>query len=150
MLPEVVRKTPPPKPAPVAKPAPRPSAPAPSPVASPPAAEPVVAPVPARSNTPAPVAKARYEDQLYAWLARHKEYPVAAQRRGIQGRPVVRVRIDRGGRVVESAIARPSRHTMLDEAAVALVRRAAPFPPIPGDLALDSFEFDAPIDYLLR
>jgi len=150
--PEPVARTapklkPPPKVVPVVRAAAAPKA-APSPS---PAPAPVVKPPPvARAATTAPAARARYEDLLYTWLVRHKEYPLVASRRGIEGRPVLTVRIDRQGRVMASRISTPSRYAILDEAAVAMVRRASPFPPVPENVAGDSYEFIAPVEFRLR
>lgn len=152
-VPAVTKKaTPAPAPRPKPKPAvqPRPvpeqaAKPAPTQAQRPAPAVPV-----ARAPEASPVAKARYEDLLYSWLVRHKEYPLVARRRGLEGRPVVTVRIDRAGHVVASRVSKPSRYPMLDEAAVAMVRRADPFPPLPADVGGDSYEFVAPVEYRLR
>lgn len=155
---------PPPPPEPVLKAAPRPkpspktppvvkTAPAPKPeVEAKPQPAPPPKPPPPVANAPqvSAKAKARYEDVLYSWLVRHKEYPLLASRRGLEGRPVVTVRIDRKGHVVSSRVSSPSRYSMLDEAAVAMVRRADPFPPVPEEVSGDSYEFIAPVDYRLR
>ncbi|MFN2426523.1 MAG: energy transducer TonB, partial [Candidatus Binatia bacterium] len=133
----------PPKPVPVAK-----TAPAPAPSLAQPTAKALPAPVAAVKTTPA--ARARYEDVLYSWLVKHKEYPLVASRRGLQGRPVLTVRIDRRGHVIWSKVSSSSRYEMLDEAAVAMVRRADPFPPVPDEVGGDSYEFVAPVEYRLR
>ena len=41
----------------------------------------------------APAARVRYEELLFAWIDRHKEYPMLAQRRGLEGSGSIRVRI---------------------------------------------------------
>jgi protein TonB len=106
----------------------------------------------ARSMAPAwaPTARVRYEELLFAWMNRHKQYPMLAQRRGLQGRGSVRVRIDRDGRVLERSLTRSTGEAMLDQAALDMVRRASPFPPVPEEYAGASFEFVAPIEYRLR
>lgn len=106
----------------------------------------------ARSSAPAwaPTARMRYEELLFAWMNRHKQYPMLAQRRGLQGSGSVRVRIDRDGRVLERSLTRSTGETMLDQAALDMVRRASPFPPVPEEYAGASFEFVAPIEYRLR
>jgi protein TonB len=147
---------PPPRPQPVVKAAPKPAPPvkavaATRPLPPAPAAVPVPAPPPvARAAAVSPAAKARYEDVLYSWLVRHKEYPLVAKRRGIEGRPVVTVRIDRNGRVIANQVSSPSRYAMLDEAAVAMVRRADPFPPPPTEIAGDSYACVPPVEYRRR
>jgi protein TonB len=105
-----------------------------------------------RSTAPAwaPTARVRYEQLLYAWMDRHKQYPMLAQRRGIEGEGSVRVRIDRDGRVLERTVTRSTGQQMLDQAALDMVRRANPFPRVPPEYAGETFEFVAPIQYRLR
>lgn len=106
----------------------------------------------ARSSAPAwaPVAQARYEQLLFAWMDRHKQYPLLAQRRGLQGGGSLRVRIDRSGRVLERTLDQSTGVALLDQAALDMVRRASPFPKVPGEYVGSSFEFVAPIEYRLR
>lgn len=95
--------------------------------------------------------RVRYEQTISTWLAAHKQYPAAARQLGQQGRPVVRVRIDRGGNVKFSSVDTPTGHQLIDEAALDMVRRANPFPvpPIgyPGGALL---EFLIPISFDLN
>lgn len=98
----------------------------------------------------APQARVRYEELLFAWMNRHKQYPMLARRRGLEGSGSVRVRIDRDGRVVDRSIQRSTGELMLDRAALDMVRRASPFPAVPDDYAGEGFEFVAPIQYRLR
>jgi protein TonB len=140
--------------------APRPSAPpAPQPAPSATGAGDLAAAGPsrpggsdARSTAPAwaATARVRYEQVLFAWMNRHKQYPMLAQRRGIEGEGSVRVRIDRDGRVLERSVARSTGEQMLDQAALDMVRRANPFPAVPSEYAGETFEFVAPIQYRLR
>lgn len=106
----------------------------------------------ARATAPAwaPTARVRYEELLYAWMNRHKDYPLLAQRRGLQGRGSVRVRIDRDGRVIDRSVVTSTGQGVLDEAALEMVRRASPFPAVPEGYAGSSFEFVAPVEYRLR
>jgi len=105
-----------------------------------------------RSSAPewAPTARVRYEQVLFAWMNRHKQYPTLAQRRGLEGSGSIRVRIDREGRVLERTVDRSTGEAMLDQAALDMVRRANPFPAVPPEYAGDGFEFVAPIQYRLR
>ena len=105
-----------------------------------------------RSSAPAwaPAARIRYEEMLFAWMDRHKQYPMLAQRRGLEGSGSVRVRIDREGRVLERSVEKTTGEAMLDQAALDMVRRASPFPAVPAEYAGDGFEFVAPLQYRLR
>ncbi len=94
--------------------------------------------------------RARYEQRLFAWLSKFKEYPLVAQRRRLEGTGVLRVRISRDGRVISQELSRETRHPLLNEAAMRTVRRAAPFPPVPADYPGETFEFLAPVEFTLR
>ncbi|MFN2427550.1 MAG: energy transducer TonB [Candidatus Binatia bacterium] len=104
----------------------------------------------ASAPTWAPSARVRYEELLFSWMDRHKQYPLVAQRRGLEGAGSVRVRIGRDGRVLEHTVDKSTGEAMLDQAALDMVRRASPFPAVPVEYAGDAFEFVAPIQYRLR
>lgn len=77
------------------------------------------------------VSPARWQSRLQAHLERRKRYPSGAG--GEPGTVHVRFRIDDGGNVLSASLARSSGNAVLDEAALALVRRASPVPaPPPG------------------
>jgi periplasmic protein TonB len=141
-----------PKPVPPAEPAPAEPkllSPEPPPLvpeaSASPIAEVIVAP-----PTPAPKVLAGYEAQLAAWLAQHKNYPLAAQRRRQEGEVLLRVRINRQGQVLSFRVQDISRHQILDEAALSMVKRAEPFPPFPDDFPGAEFEFLLPVSFRLR
>ena len=152
-------EAPAPKPPPAKTPSVRHSRPSPAPdlassSPSPPGSAAACAPGghDAVSSAPAwaPTARVRYEELLYAWMEKHKQYPMLAQRRGLEGAGVVRVRIARDGHLLENAIVRSTGDATLDRAALDMVRRADPFPGVPADYDGESFEFVAPIEYRLR
>jgi protein TonB len=91
-----------------------------------------------------------YEQQIYSWLERFKVYPQLAQRRRLEGTSTLRVRIDRRGRVLASSLEKPTGQHLLDDAALDMVKRAQPFPPIPAAYPEDTFEFLAPVQFRLR
>lgn len=62
-------------------------------------------------------------------------YPLDAVRRaGLTGSPVVEARIAADGRLVDAVVARSSGHVILDQAALNILRLAAPFEPFPAGL----------------
>jgi TonB family protein len=66
-------------------------------------------------------------------LTRFKRYPESARSRGAEGTPTVAFSLDGGGRVTGAGLSRSSGERDMDAEAVAMVRRAAPFPaPPPG------------------
>lgn len=73
-----------------------------------------------------------YRSRVVAHLTRYKTYPEQAQERGLTGRNAVTITLSRDGRVTASALSAPSGQSLLDAATLAALRRAQPFPPMPG------------------
>jgi protein TonB len=88
--------------------------------------------------------------RIVALLERNKRYPPAAQARGEQGVAQVFFTLDRQGHVIDSRIARSSGAAALDEEALALLRRAQPFPAPPAELAGPQVNLTVPIRFNLR
>jgi periplasmic protein TonB len=130
------------KPAPAVAPAaPVPTAPQNAPAPAERAAAPAVAP----TARPTPAAVASWQRLLVAQLERHKRYP--PQARGKVGVARLEFSIDRSGRVLASRIIHSSGSDALDQEALALIRRAAPFPPPPAGLPDDGLSFVVPVRY---
>ncbi|HWK01798.1 MAG TPA: energy transducer TonB [Xanthobacteraceae bacterium] len=91
-----------------------------------------------------------YQAQVLAHLQRYKSYPAAAKSAGIRGVATVRFALSASGAVISASLARGSGASVLDQAAVAMVRRASPFPPIPSGLGRSQMAFSAPIRFDLR
>jgi len=86
---------------------------------------------------------------LLSWLDRHKEYPWSARRRGMQGQVVLRLAVARSGKVAETAIETSSGAEVLDRAALDMVERASPLPPLPASVPGDVAEFRVPVSFAL-
>ncbi len=170
--PRVVAKpkaTPAPARAPEVEPEPIAEATMPEPVAvaptpSPAPVEPVVAevtPPPMPVETPAPplakpvsAAQARREQNAYvralmAWLLKYRVYPDAAKKDKAQGVVQVRFTIDRGGRVLASSVQKSGGHAALDAAALDVLSRASPVPPMPDSMRMSKLTITLPIEYSL-
>ena len=93
--------------------------------------------------------EADYASVLLAWLERHKEYPPAAQQRRQQGVVLLYIVIDRDGRVINSRIQKSSGQQLLDQAALAMLERAQPLPPIPDDMNKERLKFVVPVQFFL-
>jgi protein TonB len=87
---------------------------------------------------------------LFAWIDRHKQYPMLAQRRGLEGSGSIRIRIGRDGKLIDRSLVHSTGEPLLDEAALDMVRRSSPFPAVPNEYSGTSFEFIAPVEYRLR
>ena len=94
-------------------------------------------------------AKADYGAILLAWLERHKDYPRVAQKRRQQGVVLLYIVLDRGGRVIEAHIQESSGYRLLDDAALAMLKRAQPLPPIPDDIQEERFRFVVPVQFFM-
>lgn len=87
--------------------------------------------------------QAEWRRKLVAHLRRHKRYPSGAG--GREAATLVSFTLDRLGHVVSAAIARSSGVAALDEAALAMLRRADPVPPPPALVADAGLTFTMPV-----
>lgn len=93
---------------------------------------------------------ASYQAKLVAHLRRYRSYPDAARRRQLQGTASVSFTINGSGRVVSASLARSTGHAILDREAIAMVRRASPFPAIPSALGKSRVTVHAPVRFDIR
>lgn len=92
--------------------------------------------------------KKRYERTISMHLLTYKFIPQLAKQLGQHGEPIVRLRLDRRGRVAYYAIDRSSGYQVIDQAALEMVRRAQPFPPPPANYPGEQLiEFLMPIQF---
>ncbi|WP_184715920.1 energy transducer TonB [Caulobacter sp.] len=91
-----------------------------------------------------------YAARVRAWLESNKTYPKAARMRKQQG--VVRVAfvIDRDGHVLDCRLVTPTGHALLDQEAMAMVRRSDPFPTPPHTVRGERIAMDAPVEFALN
>lgn len=95
-------------------------------------------------------AEITWQKSLMFHLKRHKRYPVEARSRRVQGVTQVEFEIDAGGHLVEARVVKSSGSPLLDEEALAILKRASPFPaphtpPLDGTLKLAM-----PIDFKIK
>jgi protein TonB len=62
-------------------------------------------------------------------------FPDVARRQKLSGTPVIEVTIGADGRLLQNVIRRSSGHAEIDEAAMRILKLAAPFDPFPGELS---------------
>ena len=86
-----------------------------------------------------------YRAQASAHLRRYRSYPDAA--RDLTGTAWVSFTVDARGQVMSARLSRSSGHALLDQAAVGMVKRASPFPPLPADLSDKSLAINAPVRF---
>ena len=112
-------------------------------------AERAAAPVPGAASHN-PNALPNWKSELVARLERYKQYPAQAQSRGEQGVAQLAFSVDRNGGVHHARIMRSSGSSLLDEATLALVERAAPLPPPPPEISGAQIAIVVPIRYNMR
>ena len=110
---------------------------------SPPAASP-------KPGTQASKADYGYYQMILDRLDRLKRYPARARRRGDQGTVILAFTLNRDGSLKHYEIRQSSGSKALDLEVKKLIRRAAPFPAIPGNISQDQLELSVPISFTLR
>jgi periplasmic protein TonB len=109
-------------------------------------AEPAPSSAPAEGDKAARArAEANWQSDVMRQLNRYKRVPDAARLRRGRWEVVVAFTLDRAGQIVDAHIGRSSGVAMLDQEALALVRRVR-FPPPPGD----TLSFSLPISFEVR
>jgi protein TonB len=104
----------------------------------------------ASADEAGPANLSSYQAKLGAHLRRFRTYPEDARRRGITGTTLVRFSVNAGGAVIAVSVARSSGHVLLDSEALAMVRRASPFPPMPKGMGQASVTISAPVRFDFR
>ena len=61
-------------------------------------------------------------------------FPDVARREKLSGTPVIEVTIGSDGKLLQTVVRRSSGHAEIDEAAMRILKLAAPFDPFPGEL----------------
>lgn len=97
----------------------------------------------------------RYEGQLRDRLLAGLEYPRREMKRkyGItqmarqKGKIVLRLHLDVGGDINAAWLQERTNEPILDNAALALVDKVAPFPPLPKELPDSAYEFYVPLEF---
>ncbi len=85
----------------------------------------------------------RYAAYLDAWRRKverigNLNYPEEARRRGLSGSLILDVALNPDGSIHEITVVRSSGHPVLDQAAMRIVRMAAPFAPFPASIRKDT------------
>jgi protein TonB len=108
------------------------------------------APIQGNSNPEISKLIQAYGMQVYAILKRSLQYPPTARSRRQEGTAQVFFSIDREGRVLESRIVHSAGAAALDAEALALLKRAQPFPAPPPELAGERITLTVPIAFHLK
>jgi len=118
------------------------------------AAEPVTDEADEEEEGPALTAQSLLARQFYVSDAIKKirsrtKYPQRAQDRGQAGNVRVAIIIDRQGSILSTEILENSKFDLLNKEAIEAVKRSAPFPELPPEMAGSRFEFSVPMRWSL-
>lgn len=91
-----------------------------------------------------------YTGLLGRAIAKHKQYPRIAQMRGWQGDVILDLKIDGNGNVISAKVRESSGHDALDNQALEMVKKAAPFPQPPEALRNGNFNITVPVSFKLE
>lgn len=87
-----------------------------------------------------------YRGKLYSNISRKKVTPRSRR----VGTVVVRFTVGRQGELLSSEVTQSSGHQVLDEAAIASISRAAPFPPMPNEASDGPLVVSVPFKFSVR
>jgi protein TonB len=93
---------------------------------------------------------AEWRSMVVSKLQAAKRYPSGAESRREQGVVTLSFTLSRSGAVLARSIARSSGYPELDQEVLAMVQRAAPFPPFPAGMGQASQQLTAPVRFSLR
>ncbi|MFT8489565.1 MAG: TonB family protein [Gluconobacter oxydans] len=108
------------------------------------------APAPGASSSRASHDPVTWQGALLAQLEKFKRYPADAMADHQEGVPTVTFSMDRKGHVLSVTLAGSSGHTLLDQEAVALPRRAQPLPPPPDTVEGDPITLTVPVEFYIH
>lgn len=91
-----------------------------------------------------------YYAAILARIEAAKQYPWVAQRRRMQGKTRIAFRLSASGRLLSAHIVRSSGFAILDKAAMAAVRNAAPYPGFPGKKSAMPPSMAVNVDFVLK
>jgi protein TonB len=109
-----------------------------------------VAPVQAMPRVNFSSALPTWKNAIADLLERNKRYPSDARNRRQQGTVQLAFSIDRQGYVIASRIVASSGSSALDNEALELAKRAAPFPPPPRELPGEQVNLTVPIRFNIK
>ena len=105
---------------------------------------------PERTAGAAEDAKARFLAEVMGRIQKAKRYPAEARRAGAEGTVRVEFVLSARGKVLSVRLAASSGYASLDGEGAAMIRRAAPYPRIPGELGLAEIKLALPIAFELE
>lgn len=95
------------------------------------------------------LARQFYVKEAIKMINKTVRYPASAQQKGQEGSVRVTVTLDRQGNIINIVASEPGKYQVLTKEAMAAIKRAAPFQPLPDAIQSDTIAFTAPIRFTL-
>jgi protein TonB len=127
-----------------------PASPALVPVASPMRQALPLPAAPAKSAGSVSLEEAAWEGAIVQRIDKKKRYPRTAKSSRLEDKVMLRIAIDREGRLIRSEIARSKGHRALDAEAVELARRSSPYPRPPASVVGETVSVVVPVEFKLK
>ncbi len=103
-----------------------------------------------KSSTASREGKNHYLSQVLSRIERNKRYPLRELNDRIQDSVKVRLSISATGELAHASVTTPSKYSAFNAEAVNCIRRSAPFPPFPSEMAQGSITLNLKIDFRLQ
>ena len=120
----------------------------------PPLSSPLSPPEAPKKNEPSQndinAALSQYSSTLGRAISQHKDYPNIAKMRGWQGNCSLDLKLDGSGNVLSASVKESSGYDVLDNQALEMARKAAPFPAPPEVLRDRNFNLTVPVSFKLE
>lgn len=94
--------------------------------------------------------EARWEGQIVARIEKRKRYPKTALAAGIEDKVLLRLTVDREGKLLRAEVARSAGHSVLNAEVLALAKRAAPYPRPPASVGGLSVTMLVPVEFFIK
>ena len=106
-------------------------------------------PVARQSGADRVALRQEYLKRSRSLIERHKQYPLMASKRRIEGTVLVAASLERDGTLRHCEVLQSSGSLLLDNAALRSVRSVARFPELPVELQTDYLDFQVPVSFRL-
>ena len=94
--------------------------------------------------------EARWEGQILARIEKRKRYPQAALAAGVEDNVILRLVLDRDGKLVRAAVARSVGNDALNGEVLALAKRGSPYPRPPASIGGATVTLLVPVEFVIK
>jgi protein TonB len=95
-------------------------------------------------------AKNRYFSLIAQTIYKNKRYPRQAYSLNQEGKVVVRLKLDRNGKILDLEVLEQASYKSLTNATIETIKSINKFPAIPEELKVDDITFRIPIEYKIQ